>query len=164
MLKGFRDFTMLKGFRDFILRGNIIDLAIAVVIGLAFNGLVSKFTEDFIKPLINLIGGGNALSGSFVVHNQVFKWSDFVNAVINFMIIAAVLYFLVVVPMNKLNDLRRRGVPTNEAPAPPTDEAVLLGEIRDLLAAQSGRVAPAPRTAGDVATGEAMPPRGPAAT
>jgi large conductance mechanosensitive channel len=154
---------MLKGFRDFILRGNIIDLAIAVVIGVAFNGLVTKFTDDFIKPLINLIGGGNALSGSFKVRNQVFQWSDFINAVINFLIIAAVLYFLVVVPMNKLNDLRRRGVPTNEAPAPPTDEAVLLGEIRDLLAAQGGRVAPAPRTAGDVATGGAMPPRGPAA-
>src|SRR5678810_646495 len=105
---------MLKGFRDFILRGNIIDLAIAVVIGVAFNGLVSKFTDDFIKPLINLIGGGNALSGSFKVRNQVFQWSDFVNAVINFVIIAAVLYFLVVVPMNKLNELRRRGVPTTE--------------------------------------------------
>jgi len=155
---------MLKGFRDFILRGNIIDLAIAVVIGVAFNGLVTKFTDDFIKPLINLVGGGNALSGSFKVRNQVFQWSDFINAVINFLIIAAVLYFLVVVPMNKLNELRRRGVPTNEAPAPPTDEAVLLGEIRDLLAAQSGRVAPTPRTTGDLAIGDAMPPRGPAAT
>ena len=93
-----------------------------------------------------------------------FLWADFINAIINFVIIAAVLYFLVVVPMNKLNELRRRGVPTTETPAPPTDEAVLLGEIRDLLAAQSGRVAPAPRAAGDVATGDAMPPRGPAAT
>jgi large conductance mechanosensitive channel len=154
---------MLKGFRDFILRGNIIDLAIAVVIGLAFNGLVTKFTEDFIKPLINVISGGNALSGSFKVRNQVFQWSDFVNTVINFVIIAAVLYFLVVVPMNKLNDLRRRGVPTTETPAPPTDEAVLLGEIRDLLAAQGGRVAPTPRTTGDVPAGDAMPPRGPVA-
>jgi large conductance mechanosensitive channel len=156
---------MLKGFRDFILRGNIVDLAIAVVIGLAFNGLISKLTDDFIKPLIALIGGGKGVgAGSFTVRGVHFLWADFINAIINFVIIAAVLYFLVVVPMNKLNELRRRGVPTTEAPAPPTDEAILLGEIRDLLAAQSGRVAPAPRTTGDVTTGEAMPPRGPAAT
>jgi large conductance mechanosensitive channel len=155
---------MLKGFRDFILRGNIIELAIAVVIGVAFNALITRLTDDFIKPLISLIGGKGSLAGSFTVRGQHFLWADFVNAIINFVIIAAVLYFLVVVPMNKLNDRRRRGVPTTETPAPPTDEAVLLGEIRDLLAAQSGRVAPAPRTTGDVATGEAMPPRGPAAT
>lgn len=155
---------MLKGFRDFILRGNIIELAIAVVIGVAFNALITSLTKDFIQPLISLIGGNGSLAGTFIVRGQHFLWADFVNAIINFVIIAAVLYFLVVVPMNKLNELRRRGVPTTETPAPPTDEAVLLGEIRDLLAAQSGRVAPAPRITGDVATGESMPPRGPAAT
>ena len=158
---------MLKGFRDFVLRGNIIDLAIAVVIGVAFNGLVTKFTDDFIKPLINVISGGNALSGSFKVRNQVFQWSDFVNAVINFVIIAAVIYFLVVVPMNKLNELRRRGQPTGETPAPPTDEAILLGEIRDLLAASNRAAATPSQRGGDVATGgagtgDAMPPWGPA--
>jgi large conductance mechanosensitive channel len=155
---------MLKGFRDFILRGNIIELAIAVVIGIAFNALITSLTKDFIQPLISLLGGKGSLAGTFTVRGQHFLWADFVNAIINFVIIAAVLYLLVVVPMNKLNELRRRGVPTNEAPAPPTDEAVLLGEIRDLLAAQGGRVAPAPRTTGDVATGDAMPPRGPLAT
>jgi large conductance mechanosensitive channel len=155
---------MLKGFRDFILRGNIIELAIAVVIGIAFNALITSLTKDFIQPLISLLGGKGSLAGTFTVRGQHFLWADFVNAIINFVIIAAVLYLLVVVPMNKLNELRRRGVPTNEAPAPPTNEAVLLGEIRDLLAAQGGRVAPAPRTTGDVATGDAMPPRGPLAT
>lgn len=155
---------MLKGFRDFILRGNIIDLAIAVVIGVAFNDLVTSLTKDFLQPLISLMGGGKGLlAGSFTVRGQHFLWADFVNAVINFLIIAAVLYFLIVVPINKLNELRRRGVPTTETPAPPTDEAVLLGEIRDLLAAQGGRVAPAPRTTRD-ATGDPMPPRGSAAT
>ena len=140
---------MLKGFRDFILRGNIIELAIAVVIGVAFNALVTSFTKDFIQPLIALIGGGKGVgAGSFIVRGVHFLWADFINAIINFVIIAAVLYFLVVVPMNKLNELRRRGVPTTETPAPPTDEAVLLGEIRDLLAAQGGRVAPTPRTTG----------------
>ena len=156
---------MLKGFRDFILRGNIIELAIAVVIGVAFNALITRLTEDFIKPLIAVIGGGKGVgAGSFTVRGVQFPWADFINAIINFVIIAAVLYFLVVVPMNKLNELRRRGVPTDESPAPPTDEAVLLGEIRDLLAAQGGRVAPAPRTTGDVITDDAMPPRGPAAS
>jgi large conductance mechanosensitive channel len=155
---------MLKGFRDFILRGNIIELAIAVVIGVAFNALITRLTTDFIQPLIALIGGGKGVgAGSFTVRGVHFLWADFINAIINFVIIAAVLYFLVVVPMNKLNELRRRGVPTTDAPAPPTDEAVLLGEIRDLLAAQNGRVAPNPRTTGDVPTGDAMPPRGPAA-
>jgi large conductance mechanosensitive channel len=153
---------VLKGFRDFIMRGNIIDLAIAVVIGVAFNSLVTKFTDDFIKPLINLAGGGSPLSGSWKVNGVVFQWSDFINAIINFVIIAAVLYFLVVVPMNKLNELRRRGVPVVESPAPPTDEAVLLTEIRDILvAANGGTVAPGQRRAGDAgtATGDAVPPR-----
>lgn len=151
---------MLKGFRDFILRGNIIDLAIAVVIGVAFNALVTRLTDDFIKPLISLLGGGGALAGSFRVRGVVFQWADFVNAVINFVLIAAVLYFLVVVPMNRLNDLRRRGVPTSETPAAPSDEVVLLTQIRDELAAQGGRSgAPTPRTSGDATAPDAMPPR-----
>jgi large conductance mechanosensitive channel len=160
VLRGFRDsfLRVNAGFRDFILRGNIVDLAIGVVIGVAFNGLVEKFTGDFIKPLINLAGGGNTLSGSFRIHHQTFLWADFVNAVINFLLIAAVLYFAVVVPMNKLNDLRRRGKPTGETPAPPTDEAVLLAEIRDLLAAANrATVAPAPRGATDAAGTDAAP-------
>jgi large conductance mechanosensitive channel len=152
---------MLKGFRDFILRGNIIDLAIAVIIGVAFNAVVTSLTNDFLKPLIALAGGGGKLGGTFTVHGVAFAWADFVNAVINFALIAAVLYFVVVVPMNKINDLRRRGEKTVETPAPPTDEAVLLTEIRDLLAASAGRtVAPAPRAdGGDATDRDAMPPR-----
>ncbi|HEY7174534.1 MAG TPA: large conductance mechanosensitive channel protein MscL [Micromonosporaceae bacterium] len=152
---------MLKGFRDFILRGNIIDLAIAVIIGVAFNAVVTSLTNDFLKPLIGLAGGGGTKGGKFTVHGQVFEWADFINAVINFVLIAAVLYFIVVVPMNKINEMRRRGKEPVEAPAPPTDEAVLLTEIRDLLAASAGRtVAPAPRTdGGDVTDRDAMPPR-----
>lgn len=152
---------MLKGFRDFIMRGNIIDLAIAVVIGVAFNSLVTKFTDDFIKPLVNLAGGGGKLSGSWHIRGVEFAWADFINAIINFVIIAAVLYFLVVVPMNRFNDMRRRGVVAVESPVPPTDEAILLTEIRDILvAANGGTVAPGPRRAGESsATGDAMPPR-----
>lgn len=153
---------MLKGFRDFIMRGNIIDLAIGVVIGVAFNALVTKFSDDFIKPLVNLAGGGGKLSGTWHIRGVVFDWADFINAIINFLIIAAVLYFLVVVPMNKINERRRRGVETVESPAPPTDETVLLTEIRDVLvAANAGTVAPGPRRSGDAdnATGDALPPR-----
>jgi large conductance mechanosensitive channel len=152
---------MLKGFRDFILRGNIIDLAIAVIIGVAFNAVVTSLTNDFLKPLIALAGGGGKAAGSFKVHGVTFPWADFVNAVINFVLIAAVLYFVVVVPMNKINEMRRRGEKTVETPAPPTDEAVLLTEIRDLLAASAGRaVAPAPRAdGGDATDRDVMPPR-----
>src|SRR5262245_1650691 len=113
---------MLKGFRDFILRGNIIDLAIAVIIGVAFNAVVTKLTDDFLKPLISLAGGGKGkVGGTFTVHGQTFAWADFVNAVINFVLIAAVLYFVVVVPMNKINKMRLRGKEPVETPAPPTD-------------------------------------------
>jgi large conductance mechanosensitive channel len=152
---------MLKGFRDFILRGNIIDLAIAVIIGVAFNAVVTSLTNDFLKPLIALAGGGGNLAGAVKVHGVTFLWADFINAVINFVLIAAVLYFVVVIPMNKINEMRLRGREPVETPAPPTDEAVLLTEIRDLLAASAGRTtAPAPRTeGGDVTDRDAMPPR-----
>src|SRR5262245_36154935 len=99
---------MLKGFRDFILRGNIIDLAIAVIIGVAFNAVVTSLTNDFLKPLIALAGGGGPKGGYFKINGQTFLWADFINAVINFVLIAAVLYFIVVIPMNKINELRRR--------------------------------------------------------
>ena len=101
-------------------------------------------------------------SGSWKVDGVVFQWSDFINAIINFVIIAAVLYFLVVVPMNRFNEMRRRGVVAVESPVPPTDEAVLLTEIRDVLvAANAGAVAPSARRAADTdrTFGDAMPPR-----
>ena len=97
---------MLKGFRDFIMRGNIVDLAVGVVIGVAFNDLVGALTKDFITPLINLIGGGGSFGGTFVVMGQTFRPGDFVGQVINFLLVAAALYFMVVLPMNKLNERR----------------------------------------------------------
>jgi len=142
---------VLKGFRDFIVRGNIIDLAVGVVIGVAFTSLVTDFTTDFINPLIKLAGGGKQLSGTARVPGTsvVFAWGNFVSALINFLIVAAVLYFLVVLPINKLNSLRKRNAAAQEAPIDP--EIALLTEIRDALVqanAQGGTIAPAQRLAG----------------
>lgn len=94
---------MLKGFRDFIMRGNVIDLAVAVVIGGAFGNIVSALVKDLITPLIGALGGKPDFSGVyFKVNNSKFMVGDFLNALISFLIIAAVIYFFVVMPMNKL--------------------------------------------------------------
>lgn len=125
---------MLKGFKDFLMRGNVVDLAVAVVIGVAFAALVTQFTQSFIEPLIKLIGGGGVTGGAFKVNGVAFDWAAFVNAVINFLIVAAVVYFFVVVPMNHLLSRLKRDIePESEAPAP---DVQLLTEIRDLLRAQ----------------------------
>lgn len=124
---------MLKGFRDFIMRGNVVDLAIAVVIGAAFTGIVTQLTKSFIEPLIKLVGGGGVKGGAFVINGVPFDWAGFINAIVNFLIVAAVLYFLIVVPMNKVITRRQRGQTTDAAPAPVPEDIALLQEIRDLL-------------------------------
>ncbi len=94
---------MFKGFRDFILRGNVIDLAVAVVIGGAFNTIVTALVKDVITPLIAAIGGKPDFSGIyFTVNNSRFMVGDFLNAVLSFMIVASVIYFFVVMPMNRI--------------------------------------------------------------
>jgi large conductance mechanosensitive channel len=126
---------MLRGFKDFLLRGNIVELAVAVVIGTAFTALVTAFTTSFLEPLIGLLGGGGVDGGVATVHGQQFTWGAFVNAVITFVLTAAVLYFLVVVPMKRIVERRARGQETG--PVAPT-QVELLVEIRDLLRAQQG--------------------------
>jgi large conductance mechanosensitive channel len=99
---------MFKEFRKFILRGNVVDLAVAVVIGAAFNNVVQALVKDLITPLIQGMTGGKtqAVQGIFHLdvfnHNFIFNWGDLVSAVISFLIIAAVIFFLVVQPINKL--------------------------------------------------------------
>jgi large conductance mechanosensitive channel len=94
---------MLKGFRDFILRGNVVDLAIAVVIGAAFTAIVTSFTENLLTPLIAAIGGEPDFSELiFKINSSEFRYGAFINSVISFLIVAAVVYFLVVTPMNKV--------------------------------------------------------------
>jgi large conductance mechanosensitive channel len=124
---------VLKGFRDFIMRGNVVELAVAVAIGSAFAALVKQFSDSFIRPLVGLVGGGGIAGGTFTVDGQKFDWGGFINAVIFFLATAAAIYFVVVAPLNALQERRRRGQPTPEQP--PTQEE-LLTEIRDLLRAQ----------------------------
>jgi large conductance mechanosensitive channel len=143
---------LFSGFRDFIMRGNIVDLAVGVVIGVAFNALVTALTNDFIKPLIQLVSGGKAFSGSWKIGHSVFAWGDFVTQIINFLLVAAALYFLVVLPINKLNEGRatlvkrfgvfgrgRYGQPIEEEPPPLPPDIALLTQIRDSLLALEDR-------------------------
>jgi large conductance mechanosensitive channel len=108
---------MLKGFKEFLLRGNVMDLAVAVVIGAAFGAVVTAIVSDLITPLITAIAGKRDFSALvFTVNNSEFKIGHFLNAVVSFVLIGAAIYFLVVTPMNALNARRRRG----EAPPDPT--------------------------------------------
>lgn len=94
---------MLKDFKKFILRGNVVDLAVAVVIGAAFGAVVTGLVKDIITPLIAAIGGQPDFSGlSFTINNSKFLYGEFLNAVISFLILAAVIFFFVVNPLNKL--------------------------------------------------------------
>ncbi len=130
---------MIKGFKDFIMRGNVVDLAVAVVIGAAFSGVVTSFTQNFVNPLIAAFGGSNVngLAWQIIGSNSktVMDFGAIITALINFLIVAAVVYFLVVTPMNLLAERRKRG----EEPEPkaPAEDIVLLQEIRDLLRQRS---------------------------
>jgi len=106
----------VKGFRAFLLRGNVVDLAIAVVIGLAFATVVTAFVKDLVTPLIAALGGKpDFASLYFTVNHARFLYGDFFNALLAFLIIAAVIYFFVVVPLNALIARSRK-----EPPADPT--------------------------------------------
>jgi large conductance mechanosensitive channel len=108
---------MLKGFKQFLLRGNVIDLAVAVVIGGAFGAVVAALVRDLLTPLIAAVFGKPNFSGiNFTVNGSVFPVGDFVNAVISFVLIAAAIYFFVVVPVNAVMARARRG----QAPPDPT--------------------------------------------
>ena len=128
---------MIKGFKDFILRGNVVDLAVAVVIGAAFGSIVTSFTERVIQPLINAVPTPSATGlGVELVGGKESTYLDIaavITAALNFLIVAAVVYFLIVLPLNSLKERRKRGV--EAGPAEPTD-VELLTEIRDLLRAQ----------------------------
>ena len=117
---------MLKGFRDFITRGNLIELAVAFIIGAAFATVVKTFT-DMLMGFIGKVGGQPDFSEVTVADVKV---GLFINAVISFLIVSAVIYFFVVTPYNKV----QRRISKGEEPAPPAADIALLTEIRDLLA------------------------------
>ena len=127
---------MLKGFRDFILRGNVIELAVAVVIGSAFTNIVTAFTNKIINPLIASLGSTEVKGLGFQIRPGVAEtFVDFgavITAAINFLMVAAVVYFVLIVPMNKLTSKEKK----EAAETAPAADVVLLTEIRDLLKTQ----------------------------
>ncbi len=131
---------MIKGFRDFIMKGNIVDLAIAVVIGTAFAAVVKEFTTAIITPIINAFPGastngfGFSLRGGALKDKTFIDFSAIINALIVFVITAAVVYFIFVVPMQKIQERRAKGQ-TPEPEAVPED-VLLLRQIRDALGAR----------------------------
>jgi large conductance mechanosensitive channel len=127
---------MLKQFRDFLLRGNVVDLAVAVVVGAAFGAVVAALVADLITPLIAAVGGKPDFGAlAFTVNGSTFRYGHFLNAVLAFVIVAAAIFFLVVKPVGALMERRKAGLEP-EAQAVPED-VVLLGEIRDLLKARA---------------------------
>ena len=108
---------MLKGFRQFVLRGNVLDLAVAVVMGAAFGAVVTAMVKDVLTPLIAAVAGRPNFSAiSLQINNSQILIGDFLNELVSFILIAAALYFFVVAPVNAIVARRRRG----EAPADPT--------------------------------------------
>ena len=107
----------MKGFKQFMLRGNILDLAVAVVMGVAFGAVVTALVKDLITPLIAAIVGKPDFSGiAFTINNSKFLIGEFINALVSFLLIGAAVYFFIVLPVNKLVARMRRG----EAPPDPT--------------------------------------------
>ncbi|MFI7067809.1 large conductance mechanosensitive channel protein MscL [Kribbella sp. NPDC050124] len=127
---------MLKGFKEFIMRGNVVDLAVAVVIGVAFGQVVTAIVNSLINPLIAAIFGKPDISGvlTFTINNAEFSIGAVLQAGLNFLFVAAAIYFVIVLPLNKLAERRARGI--EPEPDPLTTDQQLLTEIRDHLAAR----------------------------
>ena len=124
---------MINEFRDFLLRGNVVDLAVAVVIGAAFAALVNSLVADVLTPIIGAIVGKPDFSNlNFTINGSEFNYGNFLNALIAFLSVAAAVFFFVIKPMNTLN--RLRGASSEEE----ASELELLAEIRDELRAQRG--------------------------
>jgi large conductance mechanosensitive channel len=163
--EGYQVQSLFTGFKDFIMRGNVLDLAVAVVIGTAFTALVNGIVEGLLNPLVALVAGRNDLSQvwAFTIADTQFLPGLAIDALITFLLVAAAVYFFIKVPLARLAQLRARD--EAEAAAAPVDPAdvVLLREIRDLLAQQSqpapvgGPVAPVVPGAPAVSGGPVVP-------
>ena len=122
----------INEFKAFILRGNVMDMAIGVIIGGAFSGIVTALTDDFINPLINGIGGAE-IGGTIKIYGgQVIKYGDFITAIINFLIMAFVL-FIMLKAVNKIMTVGKKKEEEKTPEIVKSDETILLEEIRDLL-------------------------------
>jgi large conductance mechanosensitive channel len=125
---------MLKEFREFLMRGNVVDLAVAVVIGAAFGAVVTSLVSDMITPLVAAVFGEPDFSGlTFMINGSEFRYGSFLNAVFSFLTVAAAVFFLVVKPVNALLARRKAGLEPEPQAVP--EDVVLLGEIRDLIRA-----------------------------
>ncbi len=124
---------MIEGFKKFILRGNVVDLAVGVIIGAAFGAIVKSMVEDVVTPLIGMAGGAPDFSS---LRAGPVKIGNFANALVNFLIQSAVVYFVIVTPVNKLLERMKKNDETPAAPSLTTDQK-LLTEIRDLLKARN---------------------------
>jgi len=133
--------SVFRGFKDFIMRGNVMDLAVAVVIGTAFTALVNALVAGLFTPLIAAIFGKNDLTqvGIFTLNGAEFHPGVAIDALVKFLVIATVVYFVIVLPLNIFAERRKKGI--EPEPTKPGEDILLLQEIRDLLASQSPRAA-----------------------
>ena len=115
---------MLKGFRQFIMRGNVIELAVGIVIGVAFGTVISSFVKNLITPLLAIPGKTDFASLTFTIHGSTFHYGVFLNDLISFVAIAAAVYFVVVLPLNRMAERRARGAAPDKKACPEC-----LGEI-----------------------------------
>jgi large conductance mechanosensitive channel len=119
---------MLKEFRDFVLRGNVLDLAVAVVMGAAFTAIINSLVNDIIMPIIGaILGGLDFTTLSVTVGSATIAYGNFIQAIVNFLLIALALFFVI----KSINAMQRK--PKETAPAAPPEDIVLLREIRDSL-------------------------------
>ncbi|MGH9212078.1 MAG: large conductance mechanosensitive channel protein MscL [Acidimicrobiales bacterium] len=121
---------MIKEFREFISRGNVVDLAVAVVIGVAFTAVITAIVDGLITPLVGMLGERDYSDLDFTIRESTFEYGTVISAALSFLMVAAAVFFIVVKPLNMLEARKRRG---EVEPEELSDEALLLAEIRDLL-------------------------------
>ncbi|WP_431860954.1 large conductance mechanosensitive channel protein MscL [Micrococcus terreus] len=136
---------MLQGFKEFIMKGNVVDLAVAVVIGAAFGAVVTALVDSVLMPLISaLVGSPNFDSFAMVtINGNDIKFGVLLTAIVNFLLIAAAVYFVIILPMNKMIEARNRRLGITPAEDEVPEDVKLLTEIRDALQGRSGTVPPA---------------------
>jgi large conductance mechanosensitive channel len=140
----YREVAVVKQFKDFIMRGNVVDLAVGIIIGAAFGAVVTSLVDNLISPIIGLVGGKDFSNLTITLKDAtatkeavLLRYGQFINDVLAFVLVALAVFFFVVKPLTALNERRKRGELEPEEEPAPTDEAVLLAEIRDILKAGS---------------------------
>ena len=125
---------MRREFRDFLMKGNLVELAVALVMGIAFGAVIKSLVDNLITPIIGMVGGVNFSGETFSINGSIFKYGQFINDLITFTLTAAAVFFFIVKPVNMA--MKRFRKPEELAPDAPTETALLI-EIRDLLAKRS---------------------------